>query len=446
MNENNVNEAIEMGGATAENTVGVETLTEAAAETAVADGVVAAEGAVPAQGAIFEQVNDGAAETQEKPSKPKKKKASAQDVFTFVQTKIFTPKISKIVLLSLSILITVLCALQMVVWGFALKDDYKMYWLCIKNKDWVNIVLISIALLFMLILLTNIIKSIACVARGNCILRFSMITTFITFYCFMLFLKKAFGSRCVLVETFTSSVIFGFILALVIVYASVRIFGKDFRERALAVAISAGALLVVLFMYLQDMGNFATVTIAGDVSTQFSLSDLRLYNYFNVIKALAGEGEYTSMQGGYLEYIYLQVGAQMEIDGSLNVGFVVVLLQLIQIMASNLLPFAAISLIGYLLYGLADNNYMQYRNLEACKKVATSMLVVSIFSFISTFVLEFLLKDNMQYAVLEIDYTNVLVTMILCIVMMILTCLPWKIYSNAYKRQFNNYQESEAGV
>ena len=56
-----------------------------------------------------------------------KKKVSLKDILLFAQNNIFTPKVCNIILLSLGIIITALCMVQMVFWGLSIKDTYLKY-------------------------------------------------------------------------------------------------------------------------------------------------------------------------------------------------------------------------------------------------------------------------------------------------------------------------------
>ena len=129
----------------------------------------------------------------------------------------------------------------------------------------------------------------------------------------------------------------------------------------------------------------------------------------------------------------------------LDEEILVIMSQFVPIMVSNVLPYVAISLLGYLMFGLVGRNYMQYYNLQTCKKISITMLVVTILSLAATIGLHFACKLTNAHLAVQLDYANIIVTVILCIVMIVVTSLPWKIYNIIYKHRYAAYQKSEGG-
>jgi len=194
-------------------------------------------------------------------------------------------------------------------------------------------------------------------------------------------------------------------------------------------------------MFSQDIGNFATYTIDG--TTSFNLADLNVYKY---MQSAIGFGTTAEATSG-IDSLFFEYGNVINFSGiDLDETIVVILLQFVPIMVANILPYAAISLLGYLIYGLVGRNYTQYYNLQSCKKISVTMLVVSVFSLAATIGLHFICKaTNLCPLAVQVNYANAIVTILLCVVMIVVTSLPWKIYNVIYKHRYAAYQKSEGG-
>lgn len=378
---------------------------------------------------IYEQVKA--------PEEAPKKKVTVKDIFRFIQNKIFTSKVCNIILISLSGLITALCLLQMLCWGLNIKEIYLNLWKAISTWNYIIVAVAAVMILFVIVLLVHTIKSIISLAKKGHRPRFSTVSTMFAFYIFSIFVSKIFGGTLLANINFDFNPILTIITVLVINYAFVRLFLKDFGARIFPFAFSLGAIALAIVMFNQNIGDFATFSMEGNQS--FRLSELNIYRYIQAIRASQNSDVIYNLESAFLEY-----GEAINIGGTeFNEDLFVVLLQFISIMVANVLPFAAISLLGYFLFCLVDRNYIQYYNLQNGKKISIMMLVVSIMSLISNIALYFAFMFTDTGFEVQLDYTNIVLTIVLLIVMIVLTALPWKIYNIAYKRHYNAYKKSE---
>lgn len=383
---------------------------------------------------LYEQVN-----VPEETAPPPKKKVSLKDILVFAQKKIFTPKVCSIILISLGSLITATCLLQMVFWGLSVKDTYLNYWESIKTFDFINIIIMAFMALFVLVLFINTIKSIVSLIKKGHEVRFETVSTLFAFFLFSMFVTKLFGWKPLLISNFKFEPLLKIIVILVIAYAFVRLFVKDFGARICPFAFSCGTIAVSIVMFAQNVGNFASFTIGGTGS--FQLADLNIYRY---IQSAIAESNPTAITS--VESIFFRCGTEIYIDGiDLNEEIFVVLLQFVPIMVSGILPYVAISLLGYLMFCLVSRNYVQYYNLQTCKKISISMLIVSILSLAATIGLYFTCKLTSTHLSVQLNYTNIVLTIVLCIVMIVTTSLPWKIYNAIYNRRYAAYKKIEGG-
>lgn len=368
-----------------------------------------------------------------------KKKLSFKDILIFAQNKIFTPKVCNIVLISLGSLITALCLMQIVFWGLSIKDTYLNYWEAIKIFDFINITIMAFMVLFVLVLFVNTIKSIISLIKKGYEPHFETVSTLFAFCIFSMFVTRLFGGTTLLISNFEFEPLLNIIVILVLLYAFVRLFVKDFGARICPLAFSCGAIVLCIIMFTQDIGNFATFTI--DDAQKFQLADLNIYRYIQAVITPSNADIASSLDLTFFEY-----GATISINGiDLDEEILVIMLQFVPIMVSNVLPYVAISLLGYLMFGLVGRNYMQYYNLQTCKKISITMLVVTILSLAATIGLHFACKLTNAHLAVQLDYANIIVTVILCIVMIVVTSLPWKIYNIIYKHRYAAYQKSEGG-
>ncbi len=414
-------------------TVEPEDETVASSEAIVDNPVAQVESDNAENGApIYEQAAGQVAEPE--------KKLSVKDILLFAQNNIFTAKVCNIILFSLKAIITILCILQIVFWGLSIKNTYLNYWEAIKTFDVVNISVIVLMLLFIIVLVSNIVKSISSLINRDRETRFETVSTLFAFYVFSMFITRLFYEHDLLISDFTFNPILRVLVILTLVYAFVRLFVKDFGSRICPLIFSCGAIVLAIIMFSQGVGNFATYTINDSV--KFDLSDLNIYKYLESVVNYKTNAELT---GGFdgLFFAYGKTVSFNEI-GTDGIMIIVTFLQFVSIAVANVLPYVALSLLGWLVYGLVGKNYMQYYNLQACKKVATSMLVVSIFSLATTICLHFLCEATEHCRlVVQVNYANVIVTMLFCIVLIIVTSLPWKIYNVIYRHRYTMYRKTE---
>lgn len=369
------------------------------------------------------------------------KEVSLKDILLFAQNNIFTPKVCNIILLSLGIIITALCMIQMVFWGLSIKNTYSNYWESIKTLDFINIGVMVFMVLFVLVLLVNIIIGIVSLIKKGHETRFETVSTMFAFSIFSMFVTKLFDGHDLLISNVSFSPILKILIILTIVYAFVRLFVKDFAARICPFAFSCGAIVLAIVMFSQDVGNFATYTI--DDSVRFNLVDLNIYKYMQSAIGFETSAEATSG----IDSLFFEYGNEIKLSGiDLDETIVVILLQFVPIMVANVLPYAAISLLGYLIYGLVGSNYTQYYNLQFCKKISVTMLVVSVLSLIATIGLHLICKaTNLCSIAVQVNYANAIATILICVLLIVVTFLPWKIYNVIYKHRYAAYQKSKGG-
>ena len=389
-----------------------------------------------AEGEAVEQV-EAIYEQAEVQTAPVKKKVSVKSILLFARNHIFTAKVCSIILLCLGISITLLGVAQLVFWGLSIKDTYTEYWNAIKYLDVINIGIMVFMVLFILALLGNTLKSIISLIKKGHEPRFEIVSTLFAFCIFSMFVTKTFDDTKLLIGNLNFSPILKILLGLVIGYALIRLLVKDFGSRICPFAFSCGAIVLVIIICTQNIGNFATYT-AGSFET--SLKDLNAYNYLQtVFDLISGEGITVESQ-------FFRIGKTLNLSGvGVDETLILIFLQFIPVMVAHVLPFAAMSLLGYLMFGLTCRNYLQYYNLQVCKRVSVTMLVVSIFSLAATIGLHYICKTTEAYLTVEVNYVNAITTVLFSIVMIILTSLPWKFYKAVYRHRYATYQKNGGG-
>lgn len=448
---------------------GAENAGEAVTDGAENVGGVVTDGAEDAsEAAAAESAADngeGAPESSEgspKPEKKPKKKVSIKDIVAFAQNHIFTPRVCNIILLCLGIAITALCAAQLVLWALTIKDEYLNIWTeasevysnclnsgedakmfdaileAIKGLDVVRLVVVAFVTLFLVVLLINIIQSIISMIKKGHEVRFAAVSTIFAFYVFSVFATDMISDYAGVISEFSFSPFLKILLILTLVYALVRLFVKDLATRIAPIAFACGAGIVAILMFSQSVGSFAEFTLFGN---GVKMSELNMFEYIRSVLAVLSDG--VDLNVGNEWYFF---GYGMKADpsiASVNGTITAILLQFVPIMVANLLPYMAISLLGYLVYVLVGRDYVQYHYLHACKKISVTMLVVSLFSLAATVGLYFVFQDSSIG--FEIDYINAGVTTVLCVVMIVITSLPWKIYKTVFKHRYAAYLKSEGG-
>ena len=367
-------------------------------------------------------------------------------VWKFLRRRVFTPTVGKIIrylpLTCIELAIGLLCAYQVAQWGLTVAQTYKDYWQAIVSFDVVNIVMMAIMLLFVTIMIVLIIKGLV-KGIGHLVKRakeswfnpLSMMYTLApvaTLYAFALvssFLTDVFADKTLLISTWLYGGTLRLMLVLVAIYALIRLLMKDFRGRVWAVACSVAAIALALFMFNQGIGNFAWF-VANDCGTGLSLAQISLIDSLRQI------------------FVQIDMSRYFLMDLTDSLAVLCTFLQFVCVIVARVLPYAALSLVGYLIYGVACSKYVQYYQLRSAQKVSVVMLVLSIMSLASAVVLNVITTanaDEIASEVLVVDYTSGVITIALCVAMIVLTSLPWKFYRMSYKRHFAEYKKNGGG-
>ena len=327
-----------------------------------------------------------------------------KDILTFAQNNFFNSKACNTILFFLNLIITSLCAIQIAIWGVSIYNTFNKYYdyctyVSYENYDYNFYISVGVSVLitiFIVVLLFHVIKSIISLIKKEHEHRFESVSTLFAFYVFYRFITGIFNWNELLIDDFSILPYIGIpIIILMVLYAIVRLFLNDFRLRIRSFVFSSLASILVLVMFSTPIGNFSAYT---------EVSDLNTFTY--IIQ--------------YIEQIN-----NPEIS-----------MMLFSIIVANILPFAALSLIGYLMYGLVGRYYIQFYGLQSCKKVSITMLIVSILSLIINVIGRYAL--NISY--FEPNYPNITITILFCILLIILTSLPWTIYNKKSKKHYESYQ------
>ncbi len=387
-----------------------------------------------------------APKTPKAPKEPKPEKPAKPPV----DYKALAMKISRITFLVLGIALLGLCVLQLVQWGFGVLthlDSFKAVFQDLKHLDYINLGVMVFMLLFVVLMVLNLVKGTASLIKKGHEVRFEAVSTLIAFCVFAMFVQKFFAGTELVIEHFGFGLLLLVILGVVLVYSFLRLIARDFGARIWGVVFSSLSIVAAIVLYTQNAGSFATVHFSNGFG-EMEMTDFSGWEFAKVmLKALENPGQ--SVMGG-AEAQLINFGLPIMLEGlDLDLSFAVILLQMEVLLMAHLLPFAALSLLGYLVYGIAGKDYIQFYNLYSCKKVAITMLVFSILSVAGTVGLSFLFENVQlvgQTIHYEIDYLNCGLTVGLCIVLVIFTSMPWKIYNSSLNRRFNAFKNRQKGV
>ncbi len=356
-----------------------------------------------------------------------------QRIHHVIKSALFA-KICSISMFCMRLILPCLCLLQMVLWGFSVKNHYKEFWNAMALLDVVNIVVLSLMVIFVIALLAHVIRDIVRTLKRQEELQFQTASTYVAFYLFRMFAIKLFSGKTLLVAHFSFSPIITIVTILILLYAIVRLFSEDVRLRWCAVTFAAVAIILVSVMELCQIGNFASFTLG---STKVTLSDLNIVRYGQALASTAAPETSEDMM------VFLS--ENLQISRKFDEMVLVVLLQFVAVFAANVLPFAALSLIGYLMFGLVSKNYVQYAKLYACRQVTIFMLISACASVAATVGMLFLFNGRGTGLTVHLNYQNMIFTVVSCVVLLVLLSIPWRVYNVIYKRRYASYQKSEGG-
>ncbi len=371
--------------------------------------------------------------SDENPAEASERLSIFQRIHHIIKSALFV-KICSISMFCMKLILPCLCLLQMVLWGFSVKNHYKEFWNAMALLDVVNIVMLSMMLIFVIALLAHVIRDIVRTLKRQEELQFQTASTYVAFYLFRMFAIKLFDGKTLLVAHFSFSPIITIVTILILLYAIVRLFSEDVRLRWCAVTFAAVAIILVSVMELCQIGNFASFTLG---STKVTLSDLNIVRYGQALASTAAPETSEDMM------VFLS--ENLQISRKFDEMILVVFLQFVAVFAANVLPFAALSLIGYLMFGLISKNYVQYAKLYACRQVTIFMLISACASVAATVGMLFLFNGRGTGLTVHLNYQNMIFTVVSCVVLLVLLSIPWRVYNVIYKRRYAFYQKSEGG-
>lgn len=364
----------------------------------------------------------------EAPANAQKKKV---DVIDFLKTNIFTPKVAKISTLILGIVITVLSVLQavMLILGSlqALSDGF-LNGGSIKGATLLCGVLVII---FCFALLIKSIKSIVSIIKKGNHVRMDTIVTIFSYSLVSGFCMRMFGVEGKVFSGLSFNLLDA-LLILALIYSVFYFFKVNSKNRTWACIFCGLSFIVITLMSKFDIANFANFIHVGSRSN--SISD---YNAYNFLRALNNDVV------SYNEYAFFIAGPASS-SGISNEGiFLALFMELAMILISNIMPILALSLVGYLIYCITEENYIQYFNLENARKISVYMLVFSIINLVLTIAMMLWCEKAGCLVRIEIDYVNVVITLFLEITLIVFLAMPWKIYNITYKKLYEQYKQSE---
>ena len=369
----------------------------------------------------------------QKQSKESTKKVNVPKIFDFFKKHILTKKIASIITIVLGIAITALSILQIVFWAPKLRDLVSEKIELYSTITVIEGLGLALVLIFSLALVIKSIKAIVSLLRRGHNARLDTVVTLFSFYIVSIFFLKMFGTEGAFFTVFSCSLL-KTLLILTLIYSIFYFIVKDIKSRLWSCIFCILSIIIVVLMYKFNIGSYAQITLVNSELT-INVGDLNTYNFF---KGITNDGI-----GGVLEYSFLNDMLISIEDIGEEMAYLVFLIEFIIIFVSDILPFLAISLIGYLIYGISSKNYMQYYNIEHAKKVAITLLFFAIMGLAATIAL-FIWCNNIEALVqLEIDYLNVSLTLGLTIILMIFLSMPWKIYNITYQRLYRQYKQSE---
>ncbi len=370
----------------------------------------------------------------------KKENSSAwKTTVDFLREKVFTEKTVNIIFLFLCCAMTAVCAAQVCIWLSTVSDVFYSIQDAVEEQNYMSICMTALTFLFVLVLLVQIIKAIASLVKKPHTIGFEQITTVFAFFVFFLFAEKALGTEDIAVLDWSFFPLLSILLGLAGAYALVRLVQKDFDERVWGFVFAGVAMFVAVIMFMKGVGNVATIELASD---SFAVSEFSLHGYLEAVVSFV-EGKLALPTD---EALFLELG--MDVRGFNSETYIwVILLQFIPIVVANLLPFAALSLVGYLIICLMEKDYVQFYSLHHCRKAVVAMLTSSLISLVATILLSIIYGvDSAVSVVVEVDYIGLAWTILSCIIMIVLTSIPWKMYKIAYNRQYQECKKDAGDV
>lgn len=387
-------------------------------EESVASGAAGTTPA-PAEEAAEEEPVEHTVNPEVKPKAPLLKRVSA-----WMGTYVLPPRARRAFRVAVGVALPLLCLLQLVLWGLKLPERFTLYFDALHSLDPVAIAIVALEVFFAVTLLVQAIYGLVTLARRSHRVHLGTVTTLYAFFVVMLALAHLFPAYAALLEIFTFRPILPAAFAITGLFALLRLTDGDRSLRWCSMLFSLLSLAAVLMLFWQGAGNFASVELPGMEPIPFGSLDLGTY------------------VGGLFQEevapwsIFYDVTDNMDLEPLLR-G-----LQAVCVFVTNLLPYAALSLVGYLIHGVAGYSHEQHLNLRVALKVTVTLIVacaLSLGAAAAQLVLGMLLND-VGYTV-TLSPTDIAVTLALLILLAVLTAMPYRVYRMVYNRRFAAYRK-----
>ncbi len=347
-------------------------------------------------------------------------------------------KTRSIIMLCMKLTFPALCIIQMVLWGFAVKDNYTDFYNAIIHRDILNIFVMLMMVIFVVMLIFHSIKEIVYVIKKRNEIMFETVSTYLAFCFFRMFMLDVLASRDLVIDHFSCMPIIIIVAVVAVMYMVIRLFEGDFTARLAPMLFSIGIIALAIIMYVSRAGNFASFTFLNSYSA--GIADFNLGRYIEVMMG--------NVDTGSVDATFIYMVSEMEayaLGMEFPLFFIAIPIQFLAVFVADVFPYAILSLIGYAFFGLMSKNYVQYMKIYHCQRLSILMLVITAISAVGTIYMSTIFSEPSAKITMSLDYTNLIITLVGYALLITFSCMPMKIYNIVYRRRYKRYTNPEGG-
>ena len=355
-------------------------------------------------------------QADEKAKSVKTKKSTQKR--TFDLKKIFNEKIIKIVSIVLASVFCLLGAIQVGLFGFGIYNNINYILDIIKQKDIFNIVCFTIASIFILVLLIQIITSISALVNKKRKFNLAVLSTLFATYLACVFFKVEMQSDIMLKLGFATPILnIGGIVA--ILFAIMCFIGKNVRERLVPIITALVCCVLGCLIYALKMSDFISYQVDG---VEIAIGNIDILEYITCLVSYTKGGEISSFS--YETLLILSSKNSLILFEMLDCSFVINILNLIIIVFAKLIPYIAMSILGYFLIVISSEEARQIKALKSMGSIGKYLLASICFILASAIGLYFL---KIEYLQTTINYIPLIFVAVISLAITFIASITFRI-------------------
>lgn len=337
-------------------------------------------------------------ETPTNAKKVKQKAKKSTEKASIDLKKIFNARNIRIASIVLASVFCLLGAIQVCLFGYGIYNNINYILEIVKQKDIYALLCLAIAVIFILVLIIQITMSILALINKKRKFNLAVLSTLFGTYLACVFFKAELQSEIMIKLGFTTTLLnIGGVVA--ILFAIICFIGKNVKERLVPIITGLVCCVLGCLVYALEMSNFIAFQVDG---VEIAIGNINVYEYITSLINYVQGREITNF--GYETMLILACDKSLILFEMVDCSFLLHTLNVIIVLFAKLIPYLAMSILGYYFIVVSTKESRQMKTLKSMGSVGKFLLASICLVLVSAIVLSLvkieLLKTTINYVLL----------------------------------------------